>query len=66
VSARLLNRTGKHMADVPVKPPAAESGDYEAELPLAALAAGEYLIELKAAARELGERKELIAIRVGS
>jgi VWFA-related protein len=65
VSARLLNRTGRQMADVPMKAPAAGGGDFEAELPLAALAAGEYLIEIKAAAAG-GERKELIAIRVGS
>src|SRR5574338_294503 len=48
VTAKLLNRTGKAMSDLPVKAPAAGGADYEAELPLSALAAGEYLVELKA------------------
>jgi VWFA-related protein len=67
VTASLLNRTGKHMADIPVKAPDAGAANYEAEVPLAALAAGEYLVQIKAAAEGgAGERKELIAIRVGS
>jgi VWFA-related protein len=66
VTARLLNRTGKSMADVPVRPVPAGSGAFEAELPLSALAAGEYLIELKASAAGQGEAKELIAFKVGS
>jgi VWFA-related protein len=66
VTVRLLNRTGKPMADVPVKAPSGGSGDFEAELPLAALAAGEYLVEIKASAPGGGEAKELVAFRVGS
>ena len=66
VTARLLNRTGKAMADLPMKPPAEGGRDFEAELPLAALAAGEYLVEIKASAAGAGEAKELVAFRVGS
>jgi hypothetical protein len=66
VTARLLNRTGKAMADVPVRPMPEGSGAFEAELPLSALAAGEYLLEFKAAAQGEGEAKELIAFKVGS
>jgi hypothetical protein len=66
VTVRLLNRTGKPMADVPVKAPADGTGDFEAEVPLAALAAGEYLVEIKASAAGGGEAKELVAFRVGS
>ncbi|MBI2222128.1 MAG: VWA domain-containing protein [Acidobacteria bacterium] len=65
VTARLLNRTGKPMADLPMKAPTGGARDFEAELPLAALAAGEYLVEIKASAAE-GEAKELVAFRVGS
>jgi VWFA-related protein len=68
VTARLLNRTGKSMSELPVKAldPAAAGSDYEAELPLSALAAGEYLIEFKATAPGGGEAKELVAFRVTS
>ncbi|HSL20883.1 MAG TPA: VWA domain-containing protein [Vicinamibacterales bacterium] len=66
VTARLLNRTGKSMADLPMKAPAEAGGDHESELPLSALAAGEYLIEVKAAAPGAGEAKELIALKVTS
>jgi VWFA-related protein len=68
VTARLLNRTGKAMSDLPVKAPEGQAGgaDFETELPLSALAAGEYLIEFKAAAPGGSEAKELVAIRITS
>jgi hypothetical protein len=68
VTAKLLNRTGKVMSDLPVKAPDAQAGagDYETELPLSALAAGEYLVEFKAAAPGGGEARELVPFRITS
>jgi VWFA-related protein len=60
IAARLLNRVGTPMLDVPVQ--ASEAGA-ELELVFAALAAGEYLLELTAKA-EAGSAQELIAFRV--
>ncbi|MGB2713167.1 MAG: VWA domain-containing protein [Vicinamibacterales bacterium] len=62
VTARLLNRTGQKMSDLPVQVP--EGGGAELELPLSALPAGDYLIELNAAA-ESGTAQEMIAFRIG-
>jgi VWFA-related protein len=65
LSARLLNRTGQPMSDIPVAVPATPDGQAQVELPLSGLATGEYLIELKAAgAGEGGEAKELVGFRV--
>ncbi len=65
LKARLLNRLGKPMSDLPVKAPAEPGGFWETEMPLSALAAGEYLIELSASAAG-GEAKTLVAFRVTS
>jgi VWFA-related protein len=65
LTARLLNRTGQQMSDVPVAAPATPDAQAQIELPLAGLATGEYLLELKAAS-EGGEVKELIGFRVTS
>jgi hypothetical protein len=62
VTARLLNRTGKGMSDLPVQ--SAPGRPAEIELALSPFAAGEYLIELKATA-PTGVAQELIAFRVG-
>lgn len=62
VTGRLLNRGGTAMADLPFKPGA--DGFFETELPLSALAAGEYLIEFTAQT-ESGKAQETIAFRVG-
>ncbi len=61
VTARLLNRTGASMSDVPVQAPAGRSADID--LPLAALAAGEYILELTAKTPS-GTAKDLIAFRM--
>ena len=61
-TARLLNRAGKPMSDIPVQVPAGRSA--ELDLPLSALAAGEYLIEVNAKSPS-GTAQELIAFRVG-
>ncbi len=60
LSAHLLNRAGSAMSElVPVPAPAATEQQFE--LPLAGLAPGEYVIEIKAAD---GDAKELIGFRV--
>ncbi len=66
VKARLLNKQGKAMVDLPVQ---ASKGDGEpnvVDLPLASLAAGEYLLELSAAADGQAAATELIAFRLTS
>jgi hypothetical protein len=60
-TARLLNRAGKSMSDIPVQAPAGRSA--EIELPLSALAAGEYLIEVNAKSPS-GTAQELIAFKI--
>jgi hypothetical protein len=64
VSAKLLNRAGDSMQDLPVAPPPA-SGQVQLDVPLSSLAPGEYLIELKAKGTA-GEAKQLVAFRVTS
>jgi VWFA-related protein len=63
VTARLLNRAGSSMADVPVQ--IAEGKPYLIDFPLASLAAGDYLIELNAKTSS-GTVQELVGFRVGS
>ncbi|MBI2828226.1 MAG: VWA domain-containing protein [Acidobacteria bacterium] len=63
-TAALLNRNGQRMADVPVGP-AAAGGTHQIDLGLAAVAAGEYLVEITARGAS-GEAKALIPLRVGS
>jgi hypothetical protein len=62
MTARLLNRAGEPMSSLPVQTPPARSA--EVDLPLSALAAGEYIIELNAKT-PTGSAQELIAFRVG-
>jgi VWFA-related protein len=62
VTARLLNRNGQKMADLPVQMPASPTA--ELEFALSSLPAGDYLIELNAAA-ESGTAQEMIAFRIG-
>ncbi len=65
VSARVLNRMGKGMADLPVKAPQPPGTVYQLDLPLAGFAAGEYLIEVKATGPS-GEATELVPIKITS
>jgi VWFA-related protein len=58
-SARLLNRTGQQMADLPVQASAVGAQMHQLDLSLATLAPGEYLIEIAA-----GDAKQLVAFRV--
>ena len=63
VTAKLLNRTGAQMADVPVQ--AADGKPFLIDFPLASLAAGEYIIEVDAKAPS-GTAQQMIAFKVGS
>jgi VWFA-related protein len=60
-TARLLNRSGNPMSDVPVK--TSPDGTAEVELQLSALAAGDYLIELNATT-DAGTAQEIVGFRV--
>ncbi len=62
VTARLLNRGGQKMSDLPVQ---IAGSTAQLELPLAPLAAGEYVIELNAKT-PAGTAQDTFAFRVGS
>ena len=62
LTARLLNRAGQQMSELPVAAPAAPGERAEIELALGPISAGEYLIEINAG--EGGEAQQLIAFRV--
>ena len=62
LTARLLNRAGQPMADVPILAPAGKV-DSQIDLPLAALAPAAYVLEIKASG-DGGDAKELIGFRV--
>jgi VWFA-related protein len=63
VTAKLLNRTGAQMADVPVQ--AADGKPFLIDFPLASLAAGEYIIQMDAKAAS-GTAQQMAAFKVGS
>ena len=64
VTARILNRSGDKVEDLPFTPDLA-TGLVNVPVPLANLAPGEYLVELKAKGKG-GEAKQLVAFRVTS
>jgi VWFA-related protein len=64
VTAKLLNRAGQAMTDIPVSTQATGS-TRQIDLPLAGMAAAEYLIEINAKG-EAGSSKQLIAFRLVS
>ena len=66
VTARLMNQQGGRMSDVVVTPPIAEGQPYVLDLPLANLAAGQYLLELSARSEGHPPVTELVAFRVQS
>jgi len=63
VTAKLLNRGGQSMADLPVQVSAVAASTYVLDLPLSSLAPGEYLIELTATGGD-EKAQQLIAMRV--
>jgi hypothetical protein len=62
VTAKLLNRDGQAMSELPVSPGAAPSVP-QVEVPLAGLAPGDYVLELTATGAG-GEAKQLVGFRV--
>jgi VWFA-related protein len=60
--ARLLNRAGTAMNDLQVEP-SPTPGEQQVDLPLAALAPGEYVVEIRTGDQD-GDAKELLAFRV--
>ncbi len=63
-TAKLLNRAGQRMADIPVTAAPQSGQPSQIDLPLASLAPGEYLIEITAKGDPGGEAKELIPLKV--
>jgi hypothetical protein len=63
VTAKLLNRAGGVMSDVPIQ--AADGKPVLIDVPLAPLAAGDYLIQLDAKSAS-GSAKQMIAFHVGA
>jgi hypothetical protein len=63
LTARLLSRAGQPMVDLPVTPPASPGEVSQIEIPLAAIATGEYLIEIDATG-DGGPAQELVGFRV--
>ncbi len=63
VSVRLLSRGGQAMTDLPVQAASGSPQDHTIDLPLAGLASGEYVIEIKAKG-EAGDAQEMIGIRI--
>lgn len=62
-TARLLNRQGDRMADLPVTAPA-DGGAATLDVPLASLPAGEFLIEIAAKGPDGADATELVAFRM--
>ena len=62
VTAKLLNRAGAAMADVPIQ--TAEGKPYLIDFPLASLAAGEYIIQVDAKTAS-GTAQQMIGFKVG-
>ena len=65
VTAQLLNQQGIKMTDVSVTPPV-DGRTHSIDLPLANLAAGQYLLEITATSDGQKPVSELVAFRVGS
>jgi VWFA-related protein len=65
VQARLLNRGGQPMTELPIQPAPASPGRLQVDLPLASLPAGEYVLEVSASAAGAGA-KQFLGFRVVS
>jgi VWFA-related protein len=66
VTAKLLNKQGQRLADVPVTSPAAAGEASTIDLPLASMAQGEYLLELSAAIAGQEPAIQLVPFRIGA
>ena len=65
LSVHMLSRAGQTMSELVVTPPAAPGAEAVVDVPLAGLAPGEYIIEVKATG-EGGEAKELVGFRLSN
>jgi hypothetical protein len=65
VSARLLNRVGQALRDLPVQTGTASGEPNQIELALASLAAGQYFVEVTAKS-SAGDVKDLVEFRITS
>ena len=63
VTAKLLNRAGVTMSDVPIQ--AADGKPFQIDFPLASLAAGEYVIQIDAKTAS-GTAQQMVGFKVGS
>jgi hypothetical protein len=63
LKARLLNRGGQPMMDLPVTAAPASPGPAQIEMPMSNLPPGDYIIEISAGAEGEGA-KELVGFRV--
>jgi VWFA-related protein len=63
VTAKLLNRAGQSMADVPVQ--SADGKPFLIDFPLASLAAGEYIVQVDGKAAS-GTARQMVGFKVGS
>jgi hypothetical protein len=66
VTAQLLNQQGTKMSDILVVPPTDTVSSYSIDLPLANLAAGQYLLEITGKSEGHKPVSELVAFRLGS
>jgi VWFA-related protein len=66
VTARLLNKQGQKMSDLPVTVPDDPAAPSQVDLPLSSIAAGEYLLEVSAASEGQSPATELVAFRLTS
>jgi VWFA-related protein len=64
LTARLLNKQGQKMTDLPVAPPPSAPEGQQVDLPLSSLPAGEYLLEVSATEAGQDGATELVAFRV--
>ncbi|MBM3781475.1 MAG: VWA domain-containing protein [Acidobacteria bacterium] len=64
VTARLLNKQGQKMLDLPADAAPSAPTDRQVELPLSSLPVGDYLLELSATAADAPAVTELVAFRV--
>ena len=65
LAAHVLNRAGQPMSELPITAPTAPATESMIDVPLAGMAPGEYVLEIKAAG-EGGDAKELVGFRVTS
>jgi hypothetical protein len=64
LTARVLNRAGDPINELPVAGPAAPGGEPQIDLAVAAFPPGEYILEIKAAGEGGHDSRELVGFRI--